>query len=86
MRIGDVDSGQDFKLYLIDLHRVQIREKVPHRWRVKDLAGLFVLRRKCRAIAEGYFSVFKEIFLQLDSSQLNIYQLVESFFRLLLHS
>jgi len=29
------------KLYLIDLHRAQIRKKIPLRWRVKDLAGLY---------------------------------------------
>jgi heptose I phosphotransferase len=28
-------------LYLIDLHRAQIRKSVPVRWRVKDIAGLF---------------------------------------------
>lgn len=28
-------------LYLIDLHRVQLRQKIPERWRVKDLAALF---------------------------------------------
>jgi len=28
-------------LYLIDLHRVQIRSVVPRRWRVKDLAALY---------------------------------------------
>jgi heptose I phosphotransferase len=28
-------------LYLIDLHRAQIRPKVPRRWRLKDVAGLF---------------------------------------------
>ena len=28
-------------LYLIDLHRAQIRNKVPERWLVKDLAGLY---------------------------------------------
>jgi hypothetical protein len=31
----------DIKLYLIDLHRAQIRRSVPTRWRVKDLAGLY---------------------------------------------
>ena len=31
----------DLTLYLIDLHRVQIRPKVPERWLVKDLAGLY---------------------------------------------
>jgi heptose I phosphotransferase len=29
------------KLYLIDLHRVQIRRRVPLRWRVKDIAALY---------------------------------------------
>lgn len=29
------------RLYLIDLHRMQIRSRVPWRWRVKDIAGLY---------------------------------------------
>ena len=29
------------KLYLIDLHRAQQRDKVPFRWRVKDIGGLY---------------------------------------------
>jgi tRNA A-37 threonylcarbamoyl transferase component Bud32 len=29
------------KLYLIDLHRAQIRAHVPERWVIKDLAGLY---------------------------------------------
>jgi heptose I phosphotransferase len=39
------DNGKVFQqndaLYLIDLHRAQMRAAVPKRWRVKDLAGLF---------------------------------------------
>lgn len=31
-------SGQ---LHLIDLHRAEIRETLPERWRIKDLAGLY---------------------------------------------
>ena len=31
----------DLQLYLIDLHRVQIRTQVPRRWLVKDLAALY---------------------------------------------
>lgn len=31
----------DDPLYLIDLHRVQIRQSIPARWRIKDIAGLF---------------------------------------------
>jgi heptose I phosphotransferase len=34
-------NGMDICLYLIDLHRVQIRDKVPLRWQVKDLAALY---------------------------------------------
>jgi heptose I phosphotransferase len=36
-------SGPDrpLHLHLIDLHRVQIRKAVPHRWLVKDLAALY---------------------------------------------
>ena len=29
------------KLYLIDLHRIQLRRKTPERWAVKDIAGLY---------------------------------------------
>ncbi|MQX52696.1 lipopolysaccharide core heptose(I) kinase RfaP [Alcanivorax sediminis] len=31
----------DVPLYLIDLHRAQVRERVPWRWLVKDMSGLF---------------------------------------------
>lgn len=31
----------DTPLYLIDLHRAQLRKKVPRRWLVKDLGGLY---------------------------------------------
>tara|TARA_R110001606_G_scaffold399282_1_gene583447 strand:+ start:52794 stop:53609 length:816 start_codon:yes stop_codon:yes gene_type:complete len=34
-------TAENFKLSLIDLHRAQIRNKVPRRWRDKDLAGLY---------------------------------------------
>jgi heptose I phosphotransferase len=36
-----IRKGNDFRCYLIDLHRCQIRNRVPQRWREKDLAGLF---------------------------------------------
>ena len=35
---GGVDFGQ--KVYVIDLHRAQMRQRVPERYLVKDLAGL----------------------------------------------
>jgi len=35
---GDLDR---IRLYLIDLHRMQLRRKTPLRWKVKDIAGLY---------------------------------------------
>ncbi len=35
------DNAEWPKLHIIDLHRAQIRRKVPRRWQVKDLAGLY---------------------------------------------
>ena len=35
-----VYTQREPELYLIDLHRAQLRGRVPYRWRVKDLAGL----------------------------------------------
>ncbi len=43
----DISAGRqcvdpdDLHLYVIDLHRAQIRRRVPSRWVVKDLAGLY---------------------------------------------
>lgn len=33
--------SDEIQLFLIDLHRVQIRKKVPQRWLIKDLSGLY---------------------------------------------
>jgi heptose I phosphotransferase len=38
--LGKIDP-QDLKLFLIDLHRMQIRRRIPWRWRVKDIASLY---------------------------------------------
>ena len=35
------------KIYLIDLHRAQIRSRVPKRWLIKDLAGLYFSSKDC---------------------------------------
>ena len=45
----DTDSLQQAELrcHLIDLHRAQLREAVPTRWRVKDLAGLYFSAMDC---------------------------------------
>lgn len=34
-------DADDFRLSVIDLHRAQVRNAVPKRWRDKDLAGLY---------------------------------------------
>jgi heptose I phosphotransferase len=44
LKEGELESLKnvdDVALYLIDLHRVQIREKTPRRWQIKDLAALY---------------------------------------------
>lgn len=37
----DLLCPDNLTLYLIDLHRAQVRKKVPFRWQVKDIAGLY---------------------------------------------
>ncbi|NNC99079.1 MAG: lipopolysaccharide core heptose(I) kinase RfaP [Gammaproteobacteria bacterium] len=37
----DDQVSAESKLYLIDLHRLQMRRKTPERWAVKDIAGLY---------------------------------------------
>ena len=39
-RLGK-DEDKNQPLYLIDLHRAQLRERTPRRWVVKDLGGLY---------------------------------------------
>jgi heptose I phosphotransferase len=44
LKEGELESlsdVSDVQLYLIDLHRVQMRPKTPIRWQVKDLAALY---------------------------------------------
>ncbi|MDD7806042.1 MAG: lipopolysaccharide core heptose(I) kinase RfaP [Endozoicomonas sp. (ex Botrylloides leachii)] len=38
---SNTKKRQPLRCYLIDLHRAQIRKKLPERWRLKDLSGLF---------------------------------------------
>lgn len=37
----DDQVSEESKLFLIDLHRLQMRRKTPQRWAVKDIAGLY---------------------------------------------
>jgi len=36
-----IQQPEELPLYLIDLHRAQMRKEIPERWRVKDLAALY---------------------------------------------
>ncbi len=38
---SNFEKSDKLQLYLIDLHRVQIRPKTPFRWRLKDIAALY---------------------------------------------
>ena len=38
---GDNYEKRQLKLFLIDLHRAQQRLRIPFRWRVKDIGGLY---------------------------------------------
>lgn len=46
---------QQTKLYLIDLHRAQIRKYLPERWRIKDLAGLYFSSKNTGLTQRDYF-------------------------------
>jgi len=50
-------------LYLIDLHRVQMREKVPYRWQVKDLAGLYFSSMDAGLTQRDVFRFLKYYFM-----------------------
>lgn len=71
------DDGKPFEyndaLYLIDLHRVQIRKAIPMRWLVKDLAALFysafdlpLTRRDLLC----FLSVYKRQWMRGDAEEL----------------
>ncbi len=38
---GDKPTPENARVYLIDLHRMQIRRRTPTRWSVKDISGLY---------------------------------------------
>ena len=41
LHLDPAPTAENLKLSLIDLHRAQIREQTPRRWRDKDLASLY---------------------------------------------
>ena len=68
-----VDAKLDPKktIYLIDLHRTQIRKKVNERWLIKDIGGLYhsaikfgITERDCYRFLMTYFNCsLRDLFL-----------------------
>ena len=48
------------RLFLIDLHRMQFRSRVPLRWRVKDLGGLYYSASNCGLRKADLFRFVKD--------------------------
>jgi len=65
------------RLSLIDLHRAQVRQTVPRRWRDKDLAGLYfsaldigLTRRDCLRFLRRYFGAPLRLVLAREATLL----------------
>ncbi|MBR2363831.1 MAG: lipopolysaccharide core heptose(I) kinase RfaP [Lentisphaeria bacterium] len=72
-------SGEDMPvLYVIDLHRAQIRKKVPFRYLVKDLAGLYFSAMTYGELTRADIEYFLEIYFGLP-----YIQIMEKYSRLL---
>lgn len=52
-------NSNDKPLYLIDLHRAQIRNKTPIRWIIKDLAGLYFSSKDIGLTKRDYYRFMK---------------------------
>jgi len=61
---------EDFRLSVIDLHRAQVRYKVPRRWRNKDLAGLYFSALSIGLTQRDLLRFLKVYFLTADSRPL----------------
>jgi len=62
LHLDPAPTASDLKLSIIDLHRAQVRDKLPRRWRDKDLASLYfsalnigLTRRDGLRFLRGYF-------------------------------
>jgi len=53
-----ISSG--VKLYLIDLHRAGLRKRIPQRWIIKDLAGLYFSSKDVGLTARDWLRFIKE--------------------------
>lgn len=57
-------TEQDFDLYLIDLHRAQIRKKVPFRWLSKDLSALYAACKEITCLSNSDIYYFLKEYYQ----------------------
>lgn len=55
-------TPQNIKIYLIDLHRAQLRKNTPKRWVIKDLASLFFSTMDVELSRYDYFLFIKEYY------------------------
>ncbi len=53
-------SADQIKLFLIDLHRAQMRHHTPERWRIKDLAGLYFSSKDVALTQRDLFRFMKQ--------------------------
>lgn len=56
---GPMPAPHDIRLYLIDLHRMQIRTDTPPRWMVKDIAGVLFSSMDLRLTSRDFFRFMK---------------------------
>lgn len=56
-------NREENRLYIIDLHRSQIRTRVPHRWLLKDIASLY-FSSISQDIPSTYFMRFAKVYGQ----------------------
>lgn len=67
--------SNEAKLYLIDLHRAQIRKKIPLRWIIKDLAGLYFSSKDIGLTKRDWLRFMKEYHQQPLAQALSTHQL-----------
>jgi tRNA A-37 threonylcarbamoyl transferase component Bud32 len=72
----------DLSLYLIDLHRAQIRSKTPLRWVIKDLAGLYFSSKDIGLTKHDYLrfmSIYRQASLrEITESEHEFWQKVKN--------
>lgn len=58
------DQNQEPEIYLVDLHRAQLRPQVPERWLVKDLGGLLFSSLNLHFTRRDYLRFIRVYFAQ----------------------